>query len=252
MDLAAGDDRQMLVEQRHERAQDAALRLTAQAEQNEVVTRENRVDQLRNDRFVVADDAGEQRLAAAELCDEVVADFVLHRSAGKRLRRRGASAAKIAERLDGRDRWPCPILSQLESRGASGNAVVAAARLRAPRRQQDRPGKHHRGVRSRARGRRRRPRARRSPLARQASSSCITTRRSIAPRARTGPLKDRTAAELAGARRASRLRDVLARYPDDRRHHRVEGAGPRAGSRRRATRCAAPARPDACASGRSA
>src|SRR5215475_6748637 len=39
--------------------QDAALRLAAQSEQDEIVLREDGVDQLRNDRIVVADDAGE-------------------------------------------------------------------------------------------------------------------------------------------------------------------------------------------------
>ena len=37
VDLAARDDRNLLVEQRDELAQDTALRLTAQAEQNEIV-----------------------------------------------------------------------------------------------------------------------------------------------------------------------------------------------------------------------
>ena len=44
-----------------QRAQQARLGLTAQAKQDEVVLREQRVDQLRNDAVVVADDAGEQR-----------------------------------------------------------------------------------------------------------------------------------------------------------------------------------------------
>ena len=49
VDLAAGHDRDLVVEQRHQRAQQARLRLAAQAEQDEVVLREQRVDQLRND-----------------------------------------------------------------------------------------------------------------------------------------------------------------------------------------------------------
>ena len=35
------------------------------------------VDELRDDRLVVADDAGEQRLARLQLAHEVVADFLL-------------------------------------------------------------------------------------------------------------------------------------------------------------------------------
>ena len=47
--LAAGDVWQLLIEQGRQRAQDAALRLPAQAEQDEVLPRENRIDDLRND-----------------------------------------------------------------------------------------------------------------------------------------------------------------------------------------------------------
>ena len=57
-----------LVEQRRQRAEDARLRLAAQAEQDEVVPREDRVDELRDHGVVVADDAGKQRLAARAAC----------------------------------------------------------------------------------------------------------------------------------------------------------------------------------------
>ena len=52
-----------LVEQRRQRAQDAGLRLAAQPEKNEVVARQDGVDDLGTDGVVVADDAGKQRLA---------------------------------------------------------------------------------------------------------------------------------------------------------------------------------------------
>jgi hypothetical protein len=42
------------------------------------VLREERVDELRDDRVVVADDAREQRLAAAQLPNQVVADFLVN------------------------------------------------------------------------------------------------------------------------------------------------------------------------------
>ena len=142
MDLASRHDRQMLVEQRRQRAQNPALGLPAQAEQDEVVPRQHRVHELRDNGIVVTDDAGKQRVAAAEFRDEVVAHFVLHRAARKRLRRRCAGAAKTAERLDGRDRWHVAILSQLESRGASRDPFFAPPRVCASRRQQDWPGKH--------------------------------------------------------------------------------------------------------------
>jgi hypothetical protein len=65
--LGAGDVRALRVEQRGERAQDARLGLAAQAEQDEVVPREHRVDHLRDDGVVIADDAGEERLAFDEV-----------------------------------------------------------------------------------------------------------------------------------------------------------------------------------------
>src|SRR5262249_20820226 len=77
VDLAARHDRQPLVEQQRQRAQDARLRLAAQAEQDEVVARQDRVDDLGDDRVVVADDAGKERAARAQLADQVVADFSL-------------------------------------------------------------------------------------------------------------------------------------------------------------------------------
>ena len=66
-----------LVEQRDQRAQEPRLGLAAQAEQDEVVLRQQRVDQLRDDGVVVADDAGEQRFARAKFPNEVVADLLV-------------------------------------------------------------------------------------------------------------------------------------------------------------------------------
>ena len=95
MNLAAGHHRNLLVQQIDEAAQDAALRLSAQSEQNEVVLREDRVDELRHDRLVVADNAGEERLAGLQLAHEVVADFLFD---GTRVQTR---LPKFAERMDG-------------------------------------------------------------------------------------------------------------------------------------------------------
>ena len=69
--LAAGDVGHLLVEQGGERAQDAALRLSAKAEQDEVLPRENGVHDLRNHRVFKADDAGKERLARLQTGDEV-------------------------------------------------------------------------------------------------------------------------------------------------------------------------------------
>ncbi len=60
-DLGAGDVGAGGVEQGGERAQDARFGLAAQAEQDEVVAREDGVDELGDDGVFVADDAGEER-----------------------------------------------------------------------------------------------------------------------------------------------------------------------------------------------
>ena len=63
VNLAAGHDGNRIVEQFGERPQNAAFRLPAQPEQNEVVAGQDGVDDLRDDGFVVADDAWKNRLA---------------------------------------------------------------------------------------------------------------------------------------------------------------------------------------------
>ena len=60
------DDGICSVEQRCQRANDAALGLPAQSEQNKIMPRENSVDDLRHDRVVIADDAREKLLARAQ------------------------------------------------------------------------------------------------------------------------------------------------------------------------------------------
>ena len=93
VDFAAGHDGDLIVEQTDQAAQDPALRLAAQAQQNEIVPRQDRVDELRHDRVVVADDAGEEPLASLQLANEVVADFLFDRS------RRAAALPQLAEGL---------------------------------------------------------------------------------------------------------------------------------------------------------
>src|SRR5437868_3916219 len=61
-------------------AQDAALRLAPQAERDEVVARQERVHELRDDRVLVAHDAREQRRAVLEQADEVLPQLVLDRT----------------------------------------------------------------------------------------------------------------------------------------------------------------------------
>jgi hypothetical protein len=80
VDLAPGDDRHGVVEQRRERPQDARFRLPAQAEQDEVVPREQCVHDLRHHGLVVAEHALEERAAVGQAGQEVRADLVLHRT----------------------------------------------------------------------------------------------------------------------------------------------------------------------------
>ena len=58
-----------------ELAQDAALGLTPKAQQDEVVPGQQRVDDLGEDGVLIADDAGEQRLAGAQPGQEVAPDL---------------------------------------------------------------------------------------------------------------------------------------------------------------------------------
>src|SRR6059058_6081636 len=78
--FAAGEDGDLFVEQRHQLTQDAALRLPAQPEQDEVVAGEDRVHELRDHGVLVAHDAGKQGRAVLEQTDQVLPHLVLHRA----------------------------------------------------------------------------------------------------------------------------------------------------------------------------
>src|SRR5439155_10787029 len=78
IDLAAGDGRQQRIEERDERAGDPGLRLTALAQEDDVLAGEDRVLDLGDDRLLVADDAVEQRGLARERDHEVGPKLLLH------------------------------------------------------------------------------------------------------------------------------------------------------------------------------
>ena len=59
VNLAAGNDWNPLVEQLGQPPEDTALGLATKTQEDEVVTRENRIDELREDGLVESDDAGE-------------------------------------------------------------------------------------------------------------------------------------------------------------------------------------------------
>jgi len=80
VDLGAGDDRDLFIEKIRELSNDSLLRLSAQTEKYEIMFRENRVRDLRHDRFVVAEDTGKQPLAAPEFRYEIRTHLVLDRT----------------------------------------------------------------------------------------------------------------------------------------------------------------------------
>ena len=82
VDVAAGHDRDRLVEQLGEPPQQPRLGLPAQPQHDEVVPRQDGVDHLRDDRVVVADDAGKEGLVTAQTGHEVVAQLALDAAAG--------------------------------------------------------------------------------------------------------------------------------------------------------------------------
>ena len=73
------DDRHGVVEQVDELAEHPRLGLAAEAEEEHVVPREDRVLDLRDDRLFVAEDVGEERLARPDLGDQVAPHLVLDR-----------------------------------------------------------------------------------------------------------------------------------------------------------------------------
>ena len=85
MNFAAGDVGNLGVKKFDQAAQDAALGLAAQAEQDEIVARQNGVGDLRQDRFFVAVNAGEERFARFELAQQIRAHLILHRTARRGL-----------------------------------------------------------------------------------------------------------------------------------------------------------------------
>ncbi len=80
VDFASRDDRNGLVQQRRQGAENPRLCLTTQAEQDEIVPGQYRVDDLRDDGFFVADDPRKQWFPLTELGNQILAHFVLHTS----------------------------------------------------------------------------------------------------------------------------------------------------------------------------
>jgi hypothetical protein len=81
VDLAAGEHGDRVVEQPDQHAGHARLGLAALAQEDQVLAAEDGVLDLGHDGVVEPDDAGQERLAAPQARDEVVAQLLLHRLA---------------------------------------------------------------------------------------------------------------------------------------------------------------------------
>ena len=76
--LASRHIRQPLIQNRRQPAQNAALRLPAQPQQNKVLPRQHRIHNLRHDGVVIPDDARKDRPLGLEPADQVLAQLVFH------------------------------------------------------------------------------------------------------------------------------------------------------------------------------
>src|SRR5207245_7000931 len=82
MDLAGGDVRHLRVKQRCKGAKDPAFCLSTQAQQNEIVARENGVDDLRYDSVFIPHNSRKKRATLAQFADKIVPQPILY-TAGK-------------------------------------------------------------------------------------------------------------------------------------------------------------------------
>jgi len=95
-DFTTSDDRDFGVEKIDEATKNAAFGLAAQAEQNEIVAREKRIDDLRDYGVVVAMNAREDCFVALDGAKEIGANFVFDGA----LKRAGIEVGYTAEFAD--------------------------------------------------------------------------------------------------------------------------------------------------------
>src|SRR5271163_4540128 len=96
VNFAALDHRDVRVHESHQAAQNARLGLPAQTEQNKMMARENSVDDLQQNRIVVAMHAGKKLVAIFQLAQQVLAQFLAH-AALRNSFDRPLTAAKLTE-----------------------------------------------------------------------------------------------------------------------------------------------------------
>src|SRR5438094_1472848 len=97
MDLAGGDVRHLRGKQRCKGAKDPAFCLSTQAQQTEIVARENSVDDLRYDSVFIPHNSRKKRATLAQFADKIVAELILY-TAGKETLFGEWTLAKFAER----------------------------------------------------------------------------------------------------------------------------------------------------------
>lgn len=97
MNLASRNVGHLLIEKRGKRAQYPAFRLAAQAQENEIVSRQNRIHDLRYHGIVVSDDPGENGATLTQFARQVVAHFVFHAPFQQNLFGKG-TLAQLTER----------------------------------------------------------------------------------------------------------------------------------------------------------
>ena len=78
VDLAPLDHRDIFIKQADQLPHDPGLRLSAQPEEDDVVLGQDSIDERRDDRLVVADNAGKKLFFIPDFADEIRAHFVLH------------------------------------------------------------------------------------------------------------------------------------------------------------------------------
>jgi hypothetical protein len=124
VELAAHQDRRPLVEQADEGADQPGLALPALAEQHEVVAGDEGPLDLRQDRVLEPDQAGEADLAAAEPGEQIAAQFGLDRPEGR------AGGPELAERRGGGGRGALRGDVRHLDHGTTGRGVVDQSRAR--------------------------------------------------------------------------------------------------------------------------
>src|SRR5580692_2533474 len=97
VNLAARDVRSLRVEQRGKGAQNAALGLAAKSQQNKVMPRKDRIDNLRHNGIVIANNSEEDWSDLAKFRHQVIAQLVLH-AAASQLGFGERTVAELAER----------------------------------------------------------------------------------------------------------------------------------------------------------